>query len=97
MPPENMKPARYQTAPRCLKAPIGFEPMYSGFYDLPLYHSRIELKINIRVTWFRSRVLVIMSHTRFHCAMTRLSLLKSYSGLQTTRFELATKFAKKGV
>lgn len=27
-----------------IKAPIGFEPMYSGFCDHPLYHSRIELK-----------------------------------------------------
>ena len=28
-----------------IKAPIGFEPMYSGFCDHPLYHLRIELKI----------------------------------------------------
>ena len=26
------------------KAPTGFEPVYSGSIDHPLYHSRIELK-----------------------------------------------------
>ena len=29
-----------------IKAPIGIEPMFSGFYDHPLNLSRIELKKN---------------------------------------------------
>ena len=31
-----------------IKAPTGFEPVYSGYLDHPLYLLRIELKINRR-------------------------------------------------